>query len=196
MSEAAAIRKEQVADVSDLEVIVRAAELCNPFLDALGEVTLELRGPVASSVVNWNARLFDPVIRPAMADVRREYSLAGNLEIAVIDCRLESFLPKGLSLQSRTEGKRLIGGLLSPRGDRVLERYRAAVVAGDSPGHLAVIHALRAALFSLPPRVMEGAYLLQEGMGACLDGRDIDCFLLGRILGHSMPSSAGRVSAF
>lgn len=180
----AAIQQEQVDSGSDLGVIVRAAELCNPFLDALGEVTLEVRGPVAASVVNWNAALFSPVIRPALADVRREYSLGGNLEIAVIDCRLESRLPKSLSLQSRTEGKRLIGGLLPPRGDRLVERYREAVLSGDAPGHLAVIHALRAALFSLPPRVMEGAYLLQEGTGAGLDGRDISRFLINGILGR------------
>jgi hypothetical protein len=134
--------------------------------------------------VNWNAAIFSPAIRSAMADVRREYSLGGNLEIAGIDCRLESCLPKGLSLQSRTEGKRLIGGLLPPRGDRMLERYRSMVLAGEAPGHLAVIHALRAALFSLPPRVMEGAYLLQEGTGSGLDGRDISRFLINGILGR------------
>lgn len=178
----AAIQQEQVDSGSDLGVIVRAAELCNPFLDAMGEVTLEVRGPVASSVVNWNAAIFSPAIRAAMADVRREYSLGGNLEIAGIDCRLESLLPKPLSLQSRTEGKRLIGGLLPPRGDRMLERYRSMVLAGDTPGHLAVIHALRSALFSLPPRIMEGAYLLQEGSGAGLDGRDISRFLIRGIL--------------
>jgi hypothetical protein len=180
----AAIQQEQIDSGSDLGVIVRAAEICNPFLDAMGEVTLEVRDPVASSVVNWNAAIFSPAIRSAMADVRREYSLGGNLEIAGIDCRLESCLPKGLSLQSRTEGKRLIGGLLPPRGDRMLERYRSMVLAGEAPGHLAVIHALRAALFSLPPRVMEGAYLLQEGTGSGLDGRDISRFLINGILGR------------
>jgi len=156
----------------------------------VGEVTLEVRGPVAASVVNWNAALFSPVIRSAMADVRREYSLGGNLEVAGIDCRLESLFPKSLSLQSRTEGKRLIGGLLPPRCDRMMERYRTMVLAGDAPGHLAVIHALRAALFSLPPRVMEGAYLLQEGMGAGLDGRDISRFLIQGILGREEDAPA------
>lgn len=186
----AAIQNEQVDSGSDLGVIVRAAEICNPFLDALGEVTLEVRGPVASSVLNWNAALFSPTIRPAMADVRREYSQGGNLEIAGIDCRLESLFPKSLSLQSRNEGKRLIGGLLPPRGDRMLERYRTMVLAGDAPGHLAVIHALRSALFSLPPRVMEGSYLLQEGMGGGLDGRDISRFLIHGILGREELSPA------
>jgi hypothetical protein len=186
MGEAAAsqLDQEQIDSGSDLGVIVRAAELCNPFLDAVGEVTLEVRGPVAASVVNWNAALFSPAIRSVMAEVRREYSLGGNLEIAGIDCRLESVLPKSLSLQSRTEGKRLIGELLPPRGDRMLERFRTMVLAGDTPGHLAVVHALRSALFSLPPRVMEGAYLLQEGMGAGLDGRDISRFLILGILGR------------
>jgi len=190
----AVIQQEHVDTRSDLGVIVRAAELCNPFLDALGEVTLSLRGAVASSILNWNASLYSRVIRPAMLDVRREYSLGGNLEIAVIDCRLESLLPKHLALQSRTEGKRLTCGLLPPRGDRLLERYRAMVLSGESPGHLAVIHALRAGLFSLPPRVMEGSYLLQEGTGAGLDGRDISRFLIGGVLGHVEAPSLGAVS--
>ncbi len=189
-----AIQQELVDSGSDLGVIVRAAELCNPFLDAIGEVTLSLRGAVASSILNWNASLYAKVIRPAMIDVRREYSLGGNLEIAVIDCRLESLLPKHLALQSRTEGKRLTCGLLPPRGDRLLERYRATVLSGDSPGHLAVIHALRAGLFSLPPRVMEGSYLLQEGTGAGLDGRDVSKFLIGGVLGHVEAPSLGAVS--
>jgi hypothetical protein len=191
----AAIQQEQVDSGSDLGVIVRAAELCNPFLDAVGEVTLEVRGPVAASVVNWNASLYAPLIRPSMTDAIREYSLGGNLEIVGIDCRMESRLPKRLSSQSRMEGKRLIGGLLPPRGDRLVERYREAVLSGDAPGHLAVIHALRAALFSLPPRVLEGAYLLQEGMGAGLDGRDISQFLLGGILGQSASDPVGAVAA-
>ena len=53
----AVIQQEHVDTGSDLGVIVRAAELCNPFLDALGEVTLSLRGAVASSILNWNASL-------------------------------------------------------------------------------------------------------------------------------------------
>jgi hypothetical protein len=182
-----AVQQEQVDSGSDLGVIVRAAELCNPFLDALGEVTLEVRGPVASSVLGWNATLFLPLIRPILEDVRHEASVGGSLEIQVIDCRMDSELPPALCLQSREAGRKLTTGLLAPRGDRIIERYRAAVIAGDSPGHLAVIHALRAGLFSLPPRVMEGAYLLQEGTGAGLDGREIGRFLLGGLLGHSTP---------
>jgi hypothetical protein len=184
----AAVQQVQVDSGSDLGLIVRAAEICNPFLDALGEVTLEVRGPVASSVLNWNSVIYGPVIVPAMRDVHRKYALGGNLEIAGLDCVLDSRLPRSVALQSRTAGKRLVGDLLPPRGDRVIERYRIAVLAGDSPGHLAVIHALRAALFSLPPGVTEGAYLFQEGMGAGLDGRDITRFLIGGILGHSTPS--------
>ena len=195
MNQAAAIQQEQVDSESDFGEIVRAAELCNPFMDALGDVTLGIRGPVASSVVNWNATFFAPAIRPAMAGVRGEFLLGGNLEITGIDCRLDGALPKHLALQSRTAGKCLIGGLLPPRGDRILERYRSSVLVGDAPGHLAVIHALRAALFSLPPRVMEGAYLLQEGVGAGLDCCDITRFLVHGILGQAAPDRIGVVSA-
>jgi hypothetical protein len=177
------VHQEPVDPVSDLGVILRAAEWCNPLLEGLGEVTLELRGPAAPAILHWNATLFAPLLRPAMEEVRREHSLGGSLEIAGIDCRLEAALPGRLALQSRTAGKRLIGGFLPPRGDRILERYRTAVLAGDCPGHLAVIHALRSALFSIPPRVGEGAYLLQEGTGAGLGAHDITRYLIRGILG-------------
>lgn len=183
----AALQPEPIPAAGDLGVIVRAAELCNPFLDALGEITLVPRGPLASSVLRWNDSVFRPVIRPLMAEVRREAARGGSFEVSAIDCRLDAALARPLAMQSRDAGRRLIAGLLPPRGDRITQRYRTAVLAGDSPGHLAVMHALRAALFSLPPRVMEGAYLLQEGMGAGLDGREISRFLIGGILSAEEP---------
>jgi hypothetical protein len=57
-----------------------------------------------------------------------------------------------------------------------------------------VIHALRAAVFHLPPQVAIAAYLVQEGMGAGLEERDIARFLiegLSRTL-SPVPGSAGR----
>jgi len=165
----------------DYSHVVRSAELCNPFLDALGEVTLFVRGPVAASVLNWNASLFSPLIRPVLVEAVALAAVGGSFEITALDCRLDAALPKSCRFSSRDGGKRLIHGLLAPRGDRVIERYRSAVLAGDSPGHLAVIHALRACLFHMPPQVVIASYLLQEGLGAGLDGRDIGRFLMGGI---------------
>ena len=176
-----AAQPEEIPLDRDYSLIVRSAELCNPFLDALGEVTLSVRGPVASSVLNWNASLFSPVIRPALMEAFALAAEGGSFEITALDCRLDAALPKQSRLTSRGGGKRLIQGLLAPRGDRVIERYRSAVLAGDSPGHLAVIHALRAFLFHLPPQVVIASYLLQEGVGAGLDGREIGRFLIGGI---------------
>ena len=176
-----AAQSEEVPVEGDLGVVVRAAELCNPFLDALGEVTLSVRGPVASSVLNWNAAIFTPLIQPALMETVACAAAGGSFEITALDCRLDALLPKRSALSSRDAGRRLIRGLLAPRGDRMIERYRSAVLAGDSPGHLAVIHALRAFLFHFAPRVVSASYLLQEGTGAGLDGRDITRFLIGGI---------------
>ena len=177
----AAAQPEALPLNRDYSHVVRSAELCNPFLDALGEVTLSVRGPVAASVLNWNAALFSPLIRPTLMEAVALAAESGSFEITALDCRLDAALPKQSRFTSRDGGKRLIRGLLAPRGDRVIERYRSAVLAGDSPGHLAVIHALRAFLFHLPPQVVVASYLLQEGMGAGLDGRDIGRFLIGGI---------------
>ena len=176
----------------ELGTVVRAAELCNPFLDAVGDVTLRIRGSVAASVLNWNALCFSPLIRPLLTSVCREYSLGGSLEIMELDCQFDRMLPEESRLNSRTEGRRLILGLLAPQGDRIVARYRETVRDGDTPGHLAVVHALRAGLFSLSPGIAEAAYLLQEGIGAGLDAGDIRRFLMEGISGtHSGAATAG-----
>ncbi len=172
---------KELPEEGDHAVVVRAAELCNPFLDGLGKVTLTILGPVAASVLNWNGSLFRPVLQPALLEVLHKASEGGSFEIAALDCRLDAGLPSALRAQSRDAGRRLVQGLLAPRGDRLIERYREAVLAGDSPGHLVVIHALRAAVFHLPPRVAMASYLLQEGIGAGLDGREIFRFLIGTL---------------
>jgi hypothetical protein len=179
----AAAQITRIPEESDFLVIARAAEFCNPFLDALGEVTLMTRGPVASSVLNWNASIFCPLIQPVLLDVLTRASDGGSFEITTLDCRLDASLPATVRLQSRDAGKRVVQGLLAPRGDRLIERYRNAVLAGNSPGHLAVIHALRAAVFHLPPRVLIASYLMQEGIGAGLDDREIERFLLEGVCG-------------
>ena len=176
----AAAQPERISEESDFLIIVRAAQLCNPFLDALGEVTLvnDPLTPLAASVLNWNANLFRPYLLPLLYKVLEAASEGGSFEVMALDCQLDASLTKRLRLQSRDEGKRLVQGLLAPRGDRLIERYRNAVLAGNSPGHLAVIHALRAAVFHLPPRVLIASYLMQEGIGAGLDDREINRFLI------------------
>ena len=181
----AAMQIEKISDDEDFVLIERAAQLCNPFLDALGEVTLT-RDPmisIAASVLNWNASVFRPLLQSVLLDVVARASDGGSFEISTLDCQLDALLPKSLCFQSRDAGKRLVQGLLAPRGDRLIERYRNAVLAGNSPGHLAVIHALRAAVFHLPPRVLIASYLMQEGVGADLDDREISRFLIAGVCG-------------
>ena len=114
----AATQRAQVPEEGDYAVVARAAELCNPFLDGLGEVTLSIRGPVASSVLRWNAAIFRPLLHPGLLEVLDRASEGGSFEISTLDCRLDASLPLALRMQSRDAGKRLIQGLLAPRGDR------------------------------------------------------------------------------
>ena len=175
----AAATPEDVPVEGELSLIGRVAELCNPFLDGLNEVTLLVRGPVASSVLRWNSTVFHPLIQPLIHEVLNQAAEGASFEIMAADCRLDSALPKSHALQSRDAGKRLVSGLLAPKGDRLIERYRAAVLAGDSPGHLAVMHSLRAAVFHQPPRLTLASYLLQEGIGAGLSSPEVSRFLIG-----------------
>jgi hypothetical protein len=185
-----AVQPEKILAEGDYDLVARAAELCNPFFHALGEVTLMPRGPVAAAVVNWNASHFTPLLHPVIRDVMACAADGGSFEIAALDCRLDAMLSPGSRRQSRNAGKPLVQGLLAPRGDRLIERYRSAVLAGDSPGHLVVIHALRASSFHLPPQVTAASYLLQEGIGAELEERDIAEFLIEGLL-SKVASPAG-----
>lgn len=177
------MQRPQIPEKGDFAVVVRAAELCNPFLDIMGESTLMLRGSVAASVLNWNVSIFRPYLHSVLTEVIARAAEGGSFEISTLDCQLDALLPAPMRLSSRDEGRRLIQGLLAPRGDRLIERYRNAVLAGNSPGHLAVIHALRATLFHLPPRVLIASYLFQEGIGAGLDDHEISRFLIGGVCG-------------
>jgi hypothetical protein len=184
MSQAVAqINRASIPVDENFLLITRAAELCNPFMDGLGEVTLSIRGSVASSVLRWNEAIFRPLIQPALLEVLDRALDGGSFEISTLDCQLDASLPASVKLQSRDAGKRLVGGLLAPRGDRLIERYRNSVLAGNSPGHLAVIHSLRAAVFHLPPRILIASYLLQEGIAAGLDDPEISRFLIEGVCG-------------
>jgi hypothetical protein len=181
----------------EYQIIARAAELCNPFLHALGEVTFMPRGPVIAAILNWNATLLTPLLQPAILEVLARAAEGGSFEIATLDCRVDAAVPLPSRSQSRDAGKSLVQGLHAPRGDRLIERYRSAVMAGDSPGHLVVIHALRAAVFHLPPQLAVAAYLVQEGMGAGLEERDIARFLiegLSRTLSPVAASAGGHLA--
>ena len=177
MSEAAT-KPVEVPDDGDMDLVVRAASLCNPFLDGLGEVTLLVRGSLVTSVMNWNESLYQRFLLAALRDVQIHAAAGGSFEIAAVDCRLDAELRGSAGSRSRDAGKRLVSGLLAPRGDRMIELYRCAVLAGDSPGHLAVIHALRASVFHLSPGITAASYLLQEGTGAGLNGREITRYLI------------------
>lgn len=186
---------EKIPEDEDYELVIRAAELCNPFLDSLGEVTLMPRGPLPAAILNWSHAIFRPHLQPLLLKVLVSASEGGSFEISTLDCALEAALPISLRLASRDAGKRLVQGLLAPRGDRLLERYRVAVLAGDSPGHLAVIHALRAAVFHLPPRVMIASYLVQEGRGAGLNDREIARALIGALVAlHALTPTSSQLT--
>jgi hypothetical protein len=182
----AQVAEQESGDIlpgDDTGTVIRAAEICNPFLDAVEEITLRLRGSVPACILNWNSSCFSPLVRPLLSSVCRQYSLGGSLEIMELDCQFDRMLSAESRMTSRSEGRRLILGLLPPQGDRLITRYREAVRDGDTPGHLAVVHALRGGLFSLPPGILSASYLLQEGIGAGLDSVEIGRYLLGGVAG-------------
>ena len=81
---------------------------------------------------------------------------------------LGAALPDEAARRSVVAGRQLVLSFQPPRGARMLERLRDAVVADETTGHLATIFAARGHVFHLPFVQVAGALLLAE----CVLGAD------------------------
>jgi len=111
-------------------------------------------------------RLFEPVLGPALVQALH-HARAGHLrEIVRIDAGLDDQMRPGEADRSRTQGRRLLIGMVPPAGVRSLCRYRQKAIEDRVPGHLAPVFAMRAAAFHVSTRAAVAAYLQGEWHGA------------------------------
>ncbi len=96
----------------------------------------------------------------------RVASAAGNWQsLADCDRAIDSALPSGVREPSLLAGRVLMAQYAAPKSERLLVRYHGLVDSGSAPGHLAILCALRGAIFHLSPTAILGAYVFLEAKG-------------------------------
>lgn len=148
--------------------ILRAAKLCAPGLEALGQGTFDGDPTKATDVLRWRDTVFLPLLAPAVNETTIAFKL-GCRELVTVDASLDKRLAGPLSKASRASGRTVALSLNAPNSEATLKKFLAAVSAGSTPGHMAVVFAARASVFHFPTRIVAGALVLLEMRTAPVD---------------------------
>lgn len=154
--------------------LMRAVRLCHPAWDALGRVTLF--PDAAADGFAWRERVFHPVIQPRLEAAFRAACQSDASTLAAEDLALEAALSESAAAASRRAGLALLEKFPAPPGERLWHRHARQVLSGTSPGHLAMVVAVRAAAFHLPPPVLLASYVFLEAR-AGLPGRGLTVWM-------------------
>lgn len=147
--------------------LLRAARLCHPDWESAGRVTF--RPPFADWGV-WRKEIFLPVLLPAFEAAFAAFVQGRRKELAASDAGLDRVLPQDLAGHSRRAGRLLASGYTVPNAEKVWQHYCSGVASGESPGHFAVMLAVRAAAFHLPLEAAVSVLLFLEARGGRPDG--------------------------
>ncbi len=155
-------------DASDPQVeLLRAARLCHPDWESAGRLTF--RPPLADWAV-WRDTIFFPAVLPAFEAAFTAFVQGHRKELVASDSCLDASLPPDLAEASRRAGRRLAAEYTVPNAEKLWMHHRDRVGAGESPGHFAVMLAVRAAAFHLPRGSAVSALLFLEARGGSPDG--------------------------
>lgn len=155
-------------DANDPRIeLLRAARLCHPDWESAGRITF--RPPLTDWEV-WRDTVFFPLVLPAFETAFAAFTLGHRKELAKSDASLDAGLPPALAGASRRAGQRLAAEYTVPNAEKLWMHHRDRVGAGESPGHFAVMLAVRAAAFHLPQGAAVSALLFLEGRGGRPDG--------------------------
>jgi hypothetical protein len=153
-------------DANDAGIeLLRAVGLCHPGWMKLRGVTFAPEGFSSPEWLRWKEGLLTEVFLPRIEEARSA-SAAGNWQ-ALVDCdrAIDSALPSGAREPSLLAGRVLVAHNAAPKCERLLVRYHELVGSGTAPGHLAVLCALRGAIFHLCPTAILAAYVFLEAKG-------------------------------
>lgn len=149
--------------------LLRAVRICHPGWEVASPITFAVTPGWGFPWREWNGRIFQPIMRSLLEDAYRAAKRNDGPRLLACDERGDGALPLAMAAGSRREGAKLLRGHKVPAGERVWWRYADHVAKGLTPGHLAVVVAVRAAAFHLPPALLPAAYLFLEARGAHLD---------------------------
>ena len=148
--------------------IFRLVRLCAPNLANLGAITFAGMPSDDRQRLHWRDTIFAPVLAPA---VRSAWAAGtqGFREMCAADATLDAKLAGPLSKTSRATGRLIAASLHAPAGEHGLEKFLAAVSRGESPGHMAVVFAARAAVFHFTKDVVIAGLVFAELRNARID---------------------------
>lgn len=145
--------------------LIRAARLCHPGWETLGRVTLS-----SGNAGIWAADWFGKILRPQLEAALLAAASGDAKALVAADLALDRALPEPGRESSRRTGGALLAQFAAPPAEKCWQRYARFVAGEESPGHLAIALAVRAATFHLAPNAVVSAYLLFEARGGLPDG--------------------------
>ena len=146
--------------------LMRAVGLCDPSWESAGRLTFHPQILSRPAWQDWKINVFQPLLRPQLEAAVVGCAAGDGRAIELCDQALEAGLSPAQVKMSRNAGALLAAAYTPPSGERLWLRARERIAAGTWPGHLAVVIAMRAAAFHLPPIQAVGSYLLLEARGA------------------------------
>jgi hypothetical protein len=142
--------------------LLRAAGLCHPGWNRLGELTFSPDATSCPAWLPWKEEVFATILWPRIAEARSACA-AGDLR-ALADCdrAIDSALPASFRARSSRAGRLLLAHYSAPKSERLWHRYQALISGSEAPGHLATLCTLRGAIFHLSSVAISGAYIFLE----------------------------------
>jgi hypothetical protein len=145
--------------------LLRAVGLCHPGWTNLRCLTFSPDAFSSPVWARWKEGLFAEVFLPRLEEARAA-SASGDWQLlAECDRSIDAALPAAAQEASVRAGRELIGQYAAPKSERLLGRYHGLIDSGRAPGHLAILCALRGAIFHLCPVTVLGAYVFLEAKG-------------------------------
>jgi UreF-like urease accessory protein len=145
--------------------LLRAVGLCHPSWFHTSQLTFAPDMACSPTWLHWKQDVFVPVILPAMQGAQNACATGNPRALKSCDNAIDAALSADGRRASRTAGTSLIEAYSAPRSEKLWTRYRALVISGELPGHLAIIAVVRAVAFHLPVAAMVGAYVFLEAKG-------------------------------
>jgi len=141
--------------------IFRLARICAPSLDQLGKLTFQ--GNPSNTAIRrvWRDTVLVPVLAPALESAWLA-GKAGFRELLAADAALEARLATSMTPGSRAAGRQMAAAFHAPAGETGLLKFREAILRGETPGHMAILFAGRAAVFHFPRPLVLPALVFAE----------------------------------
>lgn len=145
--------------------LIKAVRLCHPCWDTLQKITFSAEAGAGQPWVPWRDNVFLKILRPQLLAAYTSAMSGDARAVARCDEVLDQTLPVEGARRSRYLGRQMMKAFPAPPAEKLWARYGALVAGGGTSCHLAMVLAVRAAAFHLPPPALLSAYIFLEARG-------------------------------